>query len=275
MSIVYLNGEWIEEGAAVVPADDRGFLYGDAVFETGRLARRGFFRLERHLDRLRASAAALDLPLPPLADLLEIARGLARRNAFTEATLRMTLTRGGRRGPTLLATLSPVPADWRETAARGWRIRIADIRHPPLACLPPVKTPGRLHGLLARSRARQGGADDGLLLSTEGDVCEGPTWNVFWRRGDTLFTPSADTGLLEGVTRAAILELAPRLGYRVREGRFTRAHLDEADEAFATMTSSGVVPFVTLDERAFDPDARLAASSLQEAYWELVESEAG
>ena len=275
MSTAYLNGEWIDEQAAVVPADDRGFLYGDAVFETGRLIQRGYFRLDRHLDRLRASAAALDLPLPPLSDLFEIACGLARRNDFTEATLRITLTRGGRHGPTLLATLAPVAPDWRETAARGWRIRTADVCHPPLACLPPVKTPGRLHGLLARSRARHAGADDGLLLTHEGDVCEGPSWNVFWRKGDTLFTPSADTGLLEGVTRSAVLELAPGLGYRVLEGRFPRAHLDHAAEAFATMTSTGVVPFVTLDERAFDAHTRLAATALQEAYWELVESEAG
>lgn len=275
MSTVYLNGEWIDEEDAVIPADDRGFLYGDAVFETGRLVRRGFFRLDRHLDRLSASAVALDLPLPPLADLIAIACGLAERNAFVDATLRITLTRGGRAGPTLLATLTPLPGDWRETAARGWRIRTADVCHPPLACLPPIKTPGRLHGLLARSRARLAGADDGLLLTHEGDVCEGPSWNVFWRKGKTLFTPSAATGLLEGVTRWALMQLAPGLGYNVLEGTFPRAHLDDADEAFATMTSTGVVPFVSLDERPFDPGARLAASSLQEAYWELVESEAG
>lgn len=274
MSIAYLNGDWIDEGDVVVPADDRGFLYGDAVFETGRLARGGFFRLERHLDRLKASAEALALPLPPLSELLGIARGLAQRNAFADASLRITLTRGGRRGPLLLATLTPLPADWRERAAAGWRVVTATVRHPSLDCLPPIKTPGRLHGLVARVEAARAGADDALLLTSAGDVCEGPTWNVFWRKRGTLYTPAADTGLLEGVTRAAILELAPALGYPVVQGRFARGALDDADEIFATMTSSGVVPFTALDRRALAPEGRGAARRLQEAYWKLVATEA-
>jgi len=274
VSTAYLDGQWIDEDDAVIPADDRGFLHGDAVFETGRLVRGGFFRLGRHLDRLAASAQALALPLPPLADLLAIARGLAERNPFTEATLRITLTRGGRRGPTLLATLTPLPADWRERAAAGWRVITATVCHPPLDCLPPVKTPGRLHGLVARAQARGAGADDALLLTPGGDVCEGPTWNIFWRNGDTLYTPSADTGLLDGVTRAAILELAPALGYPVVQGRFARGALDGADEIFATMTSSGVVPFSALDGRALPAEHRRAALHLQQDYWKRVGAEA-
>ncbi len=274
MSIAYLDGRWIDDAEAVVPADDRGFLYGDAVFETARRVRSGFFRLERHLDRLRVSADALDLPLPPLSDLRAIAHGLAERNAFADATLRITLTRGGRSGPLLLATLTPAPGDWRERAAAGWRIATAAVRHPSLDCLPPVKTPGRLHGLVARVEAARAGADDALLLTAGGDLCEGPTWNVFWRKHATLYTPSADTGLLEGVTRAAILELAPALGYPVVQGRFARGTLDDADEIFATMTSSGVVPFMSLDGRSLPPEARAAAPRLQDAYWKLVDTEA-
>ncbi len=274
MSIAYLDGRWIDEAEAVIPADDRGFLYGDAVFETGRRVGTGYFRLERHLDRLRASAQALALPLPPVAELVGIARGLAERNTFSDATLRLTLTRGGRQGPTLLATLTPVAADWRERAAAGWRVITAAVCHPPLDCLPPVKTPGRLHGLVARVEAQRAGADDALLLTSAGDVCEGPTWNVFWRKRGTLFTPSADTGLLEGVTRAAILELAPALGYEVAQGSFPRRELDDADELFATMTSTGVVPFASLDGRLLPMPAHRAAARLQDAYWRLVTAEA-
>lgn len=274
MTVAYLNGSWIEEARATIAADDRGFLYGDAVFETGRvLPDRRYFRLDRHLERLEASAAALALPLPPRAELLAIARGLAERNPPAHASLRITLTRGGAAGPTLLATLTPLPPDWRDTAARGWSIVTADVRHPPASALPPVKTPGRVHGLVARIAARAAGADDALLLSPGGDIVEGPTWNVFWRVGDTLFTPSADTGLLEGVTRAALLDLAPALGLSVLEGRFPRPALDEAEEAFGTMTSTGVVPFTRLDGKELLPAARAAARALDEAYWALVERE--
>ncbi len=274
MSIAWLGGRWIEEADAFIPADDRGFLYGDAVFETGRLVAGGYFRLDRHLERLEASAAALRLPVPPRDELARVARGLADRNGFADATLRFTVTRGGARGPLLLATLAPMERDWRSTANRGWRIVTAGVRHPPASALPQVKTPGRLHGLLARAEARRAGADDALLLSAEGHVVEGPSWNLFWRVGATLFTPAAETGLLEGLTRAALLDLAPPLGLTVEEGLFPRAHLDLAEEAFATMTSVGVVPFSALDGRVLPVAQRRAASALFEAYWDLVAREA-
>lgn len=271
----YLNGRWIPDDEAVIPADDGGFLYGDAAFETGRQVPAGYFRLRNHLERLQVSASALQLPVPPPDQLEAVARGLAARNVFSEATLRITVTRGGRAGPVLLGTLAPMPYDWLERAARGWSIVTATVRHPPLECLPPVKTPGRLHGLLARAEARRVGADDGLLLTPEGHVSEGPSWNIFWRKGRELFTPVPATGLLEGVTRSAIMDLAPRLGLTVREGLFPRAHLDDCDEAFATMTSNGVVPFRSLDGRELPEAARSAAGRLQEEYWRLVAAEAG
>lgn len=273
MSIAWLNGAWLDEAAAVIPADDPGFLYGDAIFETGRLVAEGFFRLERHLERFAASAAGLDLPIPARSELRAVARGLAGRNDFGEAVLRLTATRGGRAGPLLLGTLTPMPPDWRERARRGWRVVTATVRHPPASALPTVKTPGRPHGLVARAQARAAGADDALLLSPGGDVVEGPSWNVFWRRADTLFTPAPETGLLEGITRAVVLELAPEAGYGVEQGIFPRAELDRAEEVFATMTSSGIVPFVALDGRDLPAD-RPAAARLQDAYWRRVASEA-
>lgn len=274
MSVACLNGDWIDVAAATIPADDPGFLTGDAVFETGRLVPGGYFGLERHLDRLAESAAELGLPLPARAELRAIARGLAERNDFREAVLRLTLTRGGRAGPVLLGTLTPMPPDWRARAGRGWRVVTAAVRHPPAAALPAAKTPGRAHGLVARVQARAAGADDALLLSPAGDIVEGPSWNVFWRRAGALFTPAAETGLLEGITRATVLELAPTLGYAVEQGCWARADLDGADEVLATMTSSGVVGFAELDGRALPAGAGEAARRLQDAYWQRVAAEA-
>ena len=108
-----------------------------------------------------------------------------------------------------------------------------------------------------------------LLLTDHGHVCEGPRWNVFWRRGTTLCTPSLDAGVLAGVTRSTILQLAPDLGLRVREGLFDRSELDFADEIFATMTSLGVVPFRELDGRPM-PAETATADGLHSAYLKVV-----
>lgn len=274
--VVYLNGRWIDAEQATISADDRGLLYADGVFETARLFDGGYFRFAAHYRRFAAGAAALRLPVPDEARLRGIADEVAIRNGLSEGTFRVTLTRGREAGgePTLLATLRPMATDWREQAARGWRLVTARIRHPSAAAIPPhIKSLGRLHGLLARFEAADARADDALLLTPDGLVCEGPTWNVFWRVGETLFTPSLDAGVLDGVTRATVLELARAEGMHVIEGTWPRAALDDADEIFATMSSLGCVRVRGLDNRALDPAAATAASVLSQLYWDAVARE--
>jgi branched-chain amino acid aminotransferase len=272
--IVYLDGAWIEADAAGIPIHDRGFLYADAVYETARLHRGGYFRLRRHLERLSASAATLRIPVPPADDVVAVAAELARRNQLTEATFRITVTRGagaGVRG-TVLATLTPLAADWESRGARGWDVVTAVVRRPSTVSIPAhLKSPGRPYATLARLEAEDRGADDALLLDDRGHVSEGPTWNVFWRQDRTLFTPSIECGVLPGVTRGAILELAVAAGLQPVEGRYARSDLDEADEIFATMSSLGVVPLRSLDGDALKPPR--AAPRLQRLYWELVARE--
>jgi branched-chain amino acid aminotransferase len=272
---VYLDGAWLDEHAAAIPIDDRGFLYADAVYETARLHRGGYFRLRQHLDRLVASAATLRIPLPPIDDIVQVAAGLAHRNDLSEGTFRITVSRGshGADPGTVLATLRPLPDDLLERAERGWSIITAAVRRPSIAAIPAhLKSPGRPYAILARLEAEARGADDALLLDERGHVSEGPTWNVFWRRGDTLATPSVECGVLPGVTRAAIMGLARAAGLRPAEGRYSRADLDDADEIFATMSSAGVVAFRSLDGRDLPP-SHTAAAGLQRSYWELVARE--
>ena len=280
---VYLNGDWVPASEARISVFDRGFLFGDGVFETGRLHRGRYFRLEQHLARLEKSASFLRLPVPPLDQLLAIGHGLAERNAFTEGSLRITVTRGsGGRGlsragagpPTVVATLSGVPDDWEAKAARGWRIRISSVRRPSTESTPPqLKGLGRPYALLAHYEAEDDGLDDALLLSAEGLIAEGPTWNLFWRKDQTVFTPALSAGILEGVTRGIIIDLVRAAGYQVEEGCWQRSVLDSADEVFATMTSNGVVPITQLDQRPLHQ--RTLAASLQTEYWKLVRSELG
>jgi branched-chain amino acid aminotransferase len=277
--IVYLNGRWLDAREASIPIDDRGFLLADGVFETGRLVNSKYFRLDQHLDRFSDSARHLRLVPPPHQELRDIAAELATRNAQSDGSLRFTLTRGpGGRGlgtaasgpPTLLATLSPIAPDWRERAAQGWHIATAKTRRPsPLSVPSQLKALGRVHAILARLEAEAAGVEDALLLSADGYVAEGPTWNFFWRKGTTLRTASLDAGVLEGLTRGIIMQLADDAGYHTEDGLWLPADLLSADEAFASMTSLGVVPIRSLDGSVFK--SRDCATLLQRRYWEFVE----
>jgi branched-chain amino acid aminotransferase len=273
--IAWLSGAWLAELDAHVSIDDAGLLHGDGVFETALLRAGRYFRLAPHLDRLAESARTLDLPPPEATLLHDVARELARRNGLADGTLRITLTRGTRGQSCLFATLRPPDPAWVERARRGWRLITARTRRPSTAAMPAqLKALGRTHALLARAEARAAGADDALLLTDAGLVCEGPSWNVFWRRDDALFTPALDLGVLAGVTRAVLLEVGPGLGYRVLEVAAPRSALAEADELFATMTSVGPVSVRSLDGRSF-PDATPAADRLRAAYWQQVDAELG
>lgn len=271
--IVSLGDRLLPEEQATISIHDRGFLFGDAVFETALLHDGGFFRLGDHLERFAASAAAMRIAVPDAPALDRIVRDVARANELRSANLRMTLSRGV--GDPVLLVTAHVPDPARAEAARtGWRVITARTRRPSTAAIPAqLKAVGRTYALLARHEALDAEVDDVLLLSDHLHICEGPTWNVFWRRGNTLCTPALDAGALAGITRAVLIELAPTVDLRVREGLFDRSELDHADEIFATMTSVGVVPFRELDGRLLPPDTT-AARSLQEAYQAMVAREA-
>jgi branched-chain amino acid aminotransferase len=271
--IVCLNGHYVTDEAAAISIHDRGFLAGDGVFETALLHDGGFFRLPAHLDRFAASARALRLTAPSATELDAMVRNVARRNELRTANVRITLTRGTAH-PTLLVTATAPAAGLRERARRGWQVVTARTRRPSTASTPPqLKALGRTYAVLARIEASEAAADDALLLTDEGHICEGPAWNVFWRTGGTLFTPSLEVGALAGVTRSVLLELAPRAGFEFHEGSWPRDVLDGADEIFATMTSVGIVSIRALDGHTL-PAATPAADALQPAYWQQVAAEA-
>jgi branched-chain amino acid aminotransferase len=289
--IVYVAGEWLAAEAATVPITDRGFLMGDGVYDTCRVFQGQYFRFEQHAERLRVSGQVLRIDVPPVPELWRIAQDLLTRNrdaagpergALDHAVLRLTVTRGSGgkglgtsgAGPVrVVATLRPLPADWRQRARAGWSVMTAATRHAPAQVIPSaLKGQGRIYSLLARLEAEEAGCDDALLLSTDGRITEGTTWNVFWRHGRTLRTPAANEGLLPGVTRAMVMELAASAGYTIEEGGWPRSEIEGAHEAFATMTSLGVVPIRSLDGRDF-PATGEAAGPLGEQYWERVAEE--
>ena len=271
--IVYWDGAFVAEENASVSIDDRGFLFSDAVFETALLYRGGFFGLRQHLERFAESARTMRIAAPTVDEVDRIVREVVRRNNLHDANIRVTLTRGVT-SPLLLVTARAADPARLEHAQAGWNIITAVTRRPSIRSIPAqLKAVGRTYALLARHEARDAGVDDVLLLTDDDHVCEGPTWNVFWRTGALLYTPALDAGVLAGVTRSIILELAAASGLHVREGLFNRSKLDEADEIFATMTSTGIVPFRTLDGRSLPADAS-AAATLHDAYRDRLAADA-
>ncbi|HWH07872.1 MAG TPA: aminotransferase class IV [Candidatus Thermoplasmatota archaeon] len=252
MRTVWLNGRLLPEEEARISPFDRGFLLGDAVFETMRAYGGRPFRVEEHLARLRRSCEVARLPFPEeargaLADVL-------RANGLADAALRVTVSRGpGGRGasprgagpPTVLVTataVEPRPEVW----SRG--LRLATARLPrPQGLDPGVKTTNYLVNVLAKAQAEDAGADDALFVDADGLVVEATQANVFAVLRDRLVTPPLSSGCLPGVTRAALLDLAPDAGLRAAEAALPREALLEADEVFLSASVLEVGPVVALD----------------------------
>jgi branched-chain amino acid aminotransferase len=281
-SVVHLDGRWLPANEARISIFDRGFLFGDAVFDTARLFGGRFFRLAAHLERLVGGAARLRIPVPPVPEMEALARELVARNDVVDGSLRITVTRGSTRPPpgavpppTFLMTLEPLPSNWRERASLGWSLITSRTRHPtPDPNVIGLKTPGRIHGILARLEAEAAGAHDALMLSPANQIVEGPSWNLFWFKAGQLRTPGLELGALDGVTRSAVIELAAREGLEVACGAWPRDELDDADEIFATMSSLGLVRINRLDGRPL-PDLSPVWQRLSAAYWQLVQRETG
>jgi branched-subunit amino acid aminotransferase/4-amino-4-deoxychorismate lyase len=280
---VYLNGRYMEHEAACIRIDDRGFLFGDALYETVRIYRGGFFRFDEHWDRLAQGAAALKIEAPSRDGLREIAGNLARLNRVTDGTVRITLTRGpggeglrtaGSGPPTLLVTVRPIAPGRIERAAAGFSAIVARARRSPVGLPSSIKSANRLDAIMARLEADEAGADEAILLSAEGWVAEGTVSNVFWRSGDGLRTPDLSVGILPGVTRTVVLEVCERLGVRVEEGRWPPDDLRRAPEIFLTMSSIGPVRLAELDGTPLAPPADAVFPRLRDAYWSVVEQEA-
>ncbi len=239
----------VEPEALVLRADDEALLRGRAAFETLRVYRGVPFRIEQHLDRLAGSSAALGLPPVDRAALGTLAAAALAAAAVPDAVLRLFWTPGSEEGPpTGLALVSPLPEQHEALRARGMRVvSLLGVRAEAPWLLPGVKSTSYAVNMAADAEAKRRGADDAVFVDTGGTVLEGPVTNVWWRRGSTLFTPSLDLGILAGVTRAALLEAAPGLGYRVEEGAFPLAALAAAEEAFTSSTVREVMPVVELD----------------------------
>ena len=233
----------------VIRADDEGLLRGRAAFETLRVYGGRPFSLEAHLDRLTASAASIGLPAVERRRLQVLVGLVLPRAESGDASLRLVWTAGPAGGiPSALALLSTVPEWIEETRERGaTAVSLLGVRASAPWLLPGVKSTSYAVNMAAEAEARRRGVDEALFVDGDGIVLEGTVTNVWWRVGSTLHTPGLDLGILAGVTRAALIQLAPECGYEVEEGAYPLIQLLGAEEAFTSSSVREVMPLVEVD----------------------------
>ena len=273
--LVFLNGQFLPEAQAVVPASDRGFLLGDGLFETMRVAGGRPFRLPQHLERLAHGADFLKIKLPFTPDELKgFAGQLVEQNKMPDAILRLTVTRGpGGRGyapggdskPTVVMTLHPLPPPPNPA---GWNLVTSSFRIPAGDPLAAFKTTSKILHVMARAEAAKQGADEALLLNTNGEVAETASGNLFWVQDNIICTVPTGHGVLPGVTRAAVLEICQALGLQTGERAIKPAALNNSGGIFITQSVFGIVPVVMFDGVPVPPSPLVG--QIARAYHEML-----
>jgi aminodeoxychorismate lyase len=264
--LVFLNGRLVPEERAVVSIFDRGFLYGDGLFETMRIFKGKPFRWSEHLDRLERGAEFLKIKPPFSSETLRgFADELIVENKIPDALLRLTLSRGvGVRGyspkgadnPIVVMSLHPAPGNPRPSDGKGagdessvsrWKLITSSQRLPANDTLAQFKTCNKLPQILARAEADAAGADEALLLNTDGFVVEGASSNLFWIERDTICTSPLASGVLPGVTRTVVVEICRTLDLKVAEKNIDAKTLKTVEGVFVSLSSFGVVEAQSLD----------------------------
>lgn len=260
MSYVYLNGAFVKSDEAMISVFDQGFLYGDGIFESFRSVGGQLYQFSQHYRRLLQSAEALCYPLAFTQGELEaILLELRQKNALKDAYYRITITRGRgqvgfQRNMSCELTCLVVGKEFEgfdsEYYQQGIQLQVAQTRrNAPEAINPKIKSISNLNSLLGKLEARATGAFEVIMLNNKEHICEGASSNIFWTRGQWVFTPSAKTGLLEGVTRSTIMRLCEeKLNMRVITGEFKLQDLKFSDEVFITSTSLEVMPVVRVND---------------------------
>ena len=251
--------------AAVVSVDDEGFSLGRAAFETLRVYSGRPFRLAQHLDRLEGSVENLGFAPPDRAEIEGLVALVLEDAGLPDAVLRLYRTPGAPgEGPLTVALVSALPEWLDDVRARGQRlVSLEAPRRSAPWLLPGTKSVSYATHASASAEAHRRDADDAVFVDVDGTVLEGTVTNVWWREGRTLFTPALELGILAGETRAALLELAPGLGYEVETGTYPLGRLRAANEVFTSSSVREVMPVVALDGAGITRGP--AADELQDA----------
>ncbi|MEX0713841.1 MAG: branched-chain-amino-acid transaminase [Pirellulales bacterium] len=257
---VYIAGKLYDKEDAKISVYDHGLLYGDGVFEGIRSYGGRVFRLEQHLDRLWDSAKAIWLTIPIAREALAKAiHDTLTANQIADGYIRLIVTRGaGTLGldpnrtsdPQVIIITDHISLYPRELYEKGLEIiSVSTMRNHPAALSPRIKSLNYLNNILAKIEGLQAGCIEALMLNVKGEVAECTGDNIFLVRDGVLLTPPIDAGILEGVTRQAVIELAGQAKLDVREIPLSKHDVYIADECFLTGTAAEVIPVVKVDSR--------------------------
>lgn len=256
---VYLNGQLVEREQARVGVYDHGLLYGDGVFEGIRCYNGRVFQIDGHVDRLFDSAKAIRLQIPMNRE--EVKKAIIdtlAANGLKDAYIRLVVTRGeGNLGlspkgckPTVFIITDKIELYPPELYEKGLEvITCTTIRNHPNALSPRIKSLNYLNNILAKIEALDAGVLEAIMLNHLGYVCECTGDNLFIVRNGDLVTPPREAGILEGVTRSVVIDLAKKNNLRVLEENLTRYDLYTAAECFLTGTAAEVIPVTKIDGR--------------------------
>ena len=281
---VYINGKFVPQEQAFVSVFDHGLLYGDGVFEGLRTYNGQVFRLEQHLDRLWDSAKAIWLEIPITKQALaDAVNQTVKANGIGDGYVRLVVTRGaGTLGldprrcsdPQIIIiadTITLYPAEHYE---KGLEIITTSVlRNHPAALSPRIKSLNYLNNVLAKIEGIQAGCIEALMLNHKGEVAECTGDNIFLVKRGQLFTPPPDAGILEGITRGTVIELAQAAKIPVHEVALTKHDVYVADECFLTGSAAEIVPVVRVDMRTIgDGKPGPITRQLTEKFQQLVRS---
>ncbi|MSU57829.1 MAG: hypothetical protein EXS35_06545 [Pedosphaera sp.] len=254
--VVFLNGQFVAESQAVLPVTDRGFLYGDGLFETMRVFNGRPFRMAQHLERMMRGADFLKITPPFTAkELQNFAPQLIEKNQLPDSVLRVTLTRGsGERGytpkgcgaPNLVMSLHPAePIDLERPPCCA--LATSSLRIPATDALSSFKTTNKLLQVVARMEAEAKDADEALILNSNGEVAEAAAANLFWVYHDKVCTVPTGRGVLPGITRAVVLEICQNLGFQTNKRVIKPEALASSEAIFLSQSARGIVEVTSFD----------------------------
>ncbi len=282
---VYIDGKWFPKSEARISVFDHGLLYGDGVFEGIRSYNCLIFKLEEHLARLYESAHTITLKVPyDRKKMTEVITRTLRRNRLRDAYVRVVVTRGvGDLGldpqkcpkPTVIIITDKITLYPDRLYQNGLEIiTVPTVRNHPEAVNPALKSLNYLNNILAKIEATNSGYMEALLLNSQGYVAECTGDNIFMVKNGTLLTPPDYVGILKGITRAAILDIARKKKIPAEEKVLTRHDLYNADEIFLTGTAAEVIPVVQLDGRTIGRgEPGLMTRLLMKEFRELTKKE--